>query len=241
MRAWPVYTRLATLGLLLCAMAAAQERDRYTIQVEAHATIEAIPEYAEFWLHRQVPITEELPAAEASAQVLALEDELRAGLEARELSPRVLMSDLRIGAVSLKSSAARLPSVEPSAASVSARLQFTILGYSTAENGPAQYAALVDKVRAVAKELDCGIEGPFLRVLDAKPVEAEAVAAAVENAYAPAEGAARVMRSQIVAVEHVDIRSIGWNSEPGQRESPGTLSRIACTARVLVSYVYDSL
>lgn len=207
-----------------------------TIENTASATVAATPDYVEFWLHREGAGATYVAATEAA---LRLEPTLRQALEERKLSPiEIHFSGLAIpeSIMEPKGSAASLSRAPRQAAYQSARLQFPGGAFTTGEDGPKQLAALCDTMQDLAKELKCSLEGPILGVKDTEALRQSAIARALENAYPAAEGAARLMRTNIMAVEKVQIEDIEWNADPDSRSRQPDLHRVTCTARVRVTY-----
>lgn len=217
----------AALGMALAAMlfagaASGQEHLSSIIESEGTATILVEPNRAEFWLYLSVADAQ-LETAMENAR--GFEEELRAALAAREVQP----SEIQVSA----------PAIPPGEGlvQVSARLRFNLGAYTHPETGYKQFAALCDRLAAIAADLECGFEGPFLQVRDPESVVRAAVTRATENAYGAAEAIAAALNSTIFAVETVSISGVVWNETPGHRGAQPTLKEMSCTANVRVIYV----
>ena len=216
---------LACLVLLLPFAASGQTEPAATIDSVGVATIEATPDYVEFWLTLRASAASLTESAEA---ILPFRDRLTAELESGQLLPS-----------SVNVSGASIPDANENDVVVSARVRFPISQFSKREDKTQSFAATAQKMRAVGKSLGCTLDGPFLGVEQTEPIEREAVARATENAPYRADAVAGLMESEIFAVESVSVLDIIWNQE-GLAPVPTSqdIERITCTGRVKVVYKF---
>lgn len=221
--------RVLVLGVLLAATgmsgayaADARDNDSPVIRNRGTATFETRPDYIEFWLER---VAEGDSYTQSVESVSAFEARLTRELREREFP-----------AAHLEVSAPALTFGERPEARVIARLEFLINKLAKLDEAPVQYAELCDSVRRLAGDLDCVVQGPFLKVANPQAAERTAVARAIENALPLAEAAASTMNTQVTAVESVEIMEVVWDRDPEHRGTQPDLFRTACTARVVVTY-----
>jgi uncharacterized protein YggE len=194
------------------------------IETEGVAVVDTAPTYVEFSLRAHATGA---TLVEAMDNALRFEPALRKELQTREMTP----TDLAFSGVAI-------PSVTGKEAVISARLRFAASAFSSAEDGPRQFAALCDKIVALGATLSCAPEGPVLGVSDGAALEDAAVARATEKAYPAAKAAAQVMNGQIVAVDKVVVETVVWNNAPGATAPLPDIRRVACTGKVKVSYTF---
>ncbi len=139
-----------------------------TIQSTATATIDVMPDYVEFWLHREVTADN---FAATMVEVLEFGPELRKAISKDKLGP----SDQLIMAPSIAD-------INSGQVSVSAKLRFNMSAYTDHEAGPRLFAVLCDKMLSLSEQLECTVAGPFLEVDDRGSVEQTAQGRAIENA-----------------------------------------------------------
>jgi len=212
------------VALVFAAAARGQEAPVSLIESEGIATVDALPGHVDFWLHRRA---EGETLAQATQGALELHDELREQLQTRNLKHMDLMfSDVAI------------PRLDPKVAHVSARVRFNATSFSTAEEGPQEFAALCDTIIDLAATLKCAAEGPILGVTDADAVEEAAIARAIEKAYPAGKAAAQTMNGQVVAVDKVTIIGTQWNASPDTKAMQPDVRRMTCTAKVKVVYAF---
>ncbi len=113
-------------------------------------------------------------------------------------------------------------------------VRFSMAIFNTPKTGTVQFAALCDKLAALADTLQCTLAHPAFYASDPESVVERAVARATENAYPAADAIATAVKTNIYAVDRVDIIEISWDQEPeGQTaETP----QISCRAVVQVTY-----
>jgi len=197
------------------------------IESEGAATVDASPSYVEFWLHLKASSA---TIVEAVQGVSGLDASLRAAAADRELAP-----------LSILVSSPAVASMDPPEAKASAQVLFDATRFANLETGPREFAGLCDKVAALAKSLDCTVEGPIFTVADPDVLEQNAVARAVENALPAAEGAAQVMGGYLALVENVEVTSVAWSPEADSRVPQPEIRRVSCTAKVRVVYSFAPL
>ncbi len=116
----------------------------------------------------------------------------------------------------------------------SVRVRFSMAVFNTAKTGSVQFAALCDKMTAIADAMKCTLSHPELIPADKEGVEASAVSRAAENAYPAAEAVASAVKSLIFAVEKVEVLEIIWEQQPDRQTAE--VQQMACRAKVRVTY-----
>lgn len=215
---------MVLLGLLVSGTALAVEQTSATIASEGVGTVEAAPDYVEFWIHYR---GNGKSVAESAAKTQGFESALRKELANRKIAPGSLdFSNLAVP------SAAKLETFR------SARLRFSMVPFKGGDEEVQQFAKLCDAILATAWALQCTVEGPILGVEDTKPVEQAAIARATAKAYVPAEAVATAMSTRIVGIDHVSVEAVTWNKDPHTKAHQPDLKRVTCTAKVKIWYVY---
>jgi len=214
------------LGFLAVSCAAwAQETPVPIIESTGAATVESIPDYVEFWLHDVTP--GETTTAAVNRAVL-FEEQVRDALAEHDLSPTyVVFSGLSLNDIN------RIEFHQ------SVCLRFRAANFAIPEKGPTMFAALTDQIAALARQLECGVEGPSWDMEEKGSLEEEAIIQAMENAYPSAKAAASAMNAHIMSVERVEVQSIEWNRDPETRAQQPDLQRVTCTARVQIAYAFS--
>ncbi len=113
-------------------------------------------------------------------------------------------------------------------------VRFSMAVFNTAKTGPAQFAALCDKVTALASTMNATLSDPVFYAADPDSVIERAVARATENAYPAAEAVASVVRSNIYAVDKVEVLEVTWEQQPEGQTTD--VPQIGCRAKVQVTY-----
>ena len=111
---------------------------------------------------------------------------------------------------------------------------FSMALFNTAKTGTVQFAALCDKMIAFAETMNSTLAFPELVANDPESIMTEAVAHATENAYPPAEAVAMAVKTNIYAVDRVEVLSIEWVQRPEGQTTE--VPQIACLAKVQVTY-----
>jgi uncharacterized protein YggE len=214
------------LGFLAVSCATlAQETPVPIIESAGAATVESIPDYVEFWLHHVTP--GETATAAANRAVL-FEEQVQDAIAEHDLSP----SHVVFSGLSLKD-------VNRIEFHQSVCLRFPAGSFAIPEKGPTTFAKLTDQIAALARQLECGVEGPSWHVEKKEALEEEAIVQAMENAYPSAKAAASAMNGHVLSVERVEVQSIEWNRDPETRAQQPDLQRITCTARVKIAYAFS--
>ncbi len=202
--------------------AAAQTASTPVIANTGEATVYAHPIYADFWLHLDTTGDTMETAMAASEDFPA---RLRDLLQAKDLH----VSDFEVTHPAIMS-------LDDNRVRTSARLRFPMGSFAKPDTGPKMYGRLCDTVRGVAQTLNCDLVGPLLEPGDRAEVRKSAISAATENAYAPAAAVATALKSEIFAVDSVEILEIRWNM-PEETGVPGeNIRQVSCIARVRVVY-----
>ncbi len=226
-------TLLCLIGVaVLCVIAGAQGNTNTKelssvqkgtrVESEGTATVDAVPDYVEFWLHLKAPGATVADAVQATT---GLDAALKTALDEREVIPFSIMI-----------SGPAVTGLEPPEAKSSAQLIFEAEKFMNIEVGAKEFAALCDKLNSAAKSLKCAIEGPVFTVDEPDQIEQAAVARAVENAHPAADGAAQVMGGYLALVESVQVLGISWDAPEKSHTPYPEIRRAICTANVHVVY-----
>jgi len=202
--------------------AVAQELPVSVIDSTGIATVDTVPTYVEFWFHAAPQGASHL---EAMTAALDFEGALRRALDDAGMKPADLVFE-----------SAAIPDIMIKEARASARLRLSAAVFSSPESGMRDFAAFCDTIDTIARKLECQPEGPFLGVENTESIEEAAIGRATEKAYPAARAVAQILNGQIVAVDRVSIESVLWNNAPDTNASLPSIRRIACTARVQVTY-----
>lgn len=114
------------------------------------------------------------------------------------------------------------------------RISFSMAIFNTAKTGPIQFAGLWKKLADLAKTMKCTLSTPEFSAADPESIMAEALSRATENAYPPAEAIALAVKTNIYAVDKVEVLSIEWEQKPENQTAE--VPQIACKAKVQVTY-----
>ena len=193
-----------------------------TIDCTGKATVEVGPDYVEFWFDARPTGSSFAEAMKAAADV---EPAVRKELEDRSLSP-----------IDLKTFGPTIPDVNELSAHVAVQLKFSTASFTQSPDGPLEFAALCDALRAIAGKLGCTLRGPTTGVTNRKSLEQAALGKAVEAAYPHGEGVADILLSQIISVEQVRVTQVAWDKPTEAKTPQQDLRRSACTASVRVTY-----
>ncbi len=196
-----------------------------TIETQGVATVDAPPAYVEFWLHASFTGATLVEAVDAAEE---FEPRTRDAIKAATLEP----TEMTFTGIAI-------PSIDKKAARISAKLRFRANTYTSAAEGPRLFAALCDKINAIAAGLPSTVEGPVLAAEDKEATENAAIARATERAYAPAKAAAQVMNGQVIAVDKVSVEGVVWNRAPEMNAAQPDLQKLTCTATVRVNYAFS--
>ena len=115
-------------------------------------------------------------------------------------------------------------------------LKFSMAGLVGGETGAAKFGALCDLLNVLGEKLLCRVSEPDLVVAEGRRIIQEAVQEATRQAFTAASGAAAALGVDIRTVERVKVRSVEWNNPPNTEATYPTIERVACTARVTVTY-----
>jgi len=222
MTAW---TRGAVVLTAFLAMTAAFPQGVYgdpLIRATGVATVEAAPDYVEFWLRlsRSAPTFEE-----AALATEGLEDRILEVCDTLDLAP-----------MDIKASAQAIEDVDNLEVVRTVRVRYAARIMGSAEDSRRHFAWLVDRNRALATELACTLEGPFLGVNERERIEHSALTRAMESAYPLAQRAAAEMKSAVTSVHEADIVSVIWNDDPNWRGPQPEYGRVTCTVTVRMAY-----
>lgn len=190
------------------------------------ATVEAAPDYIEFWLQvtRTGATFEE--AHEASE---GLEDRVLEACEALDLSP-----------MDVKASAQAIGDVDRLEVVRTVRLRYSARVMGSAADSRRHFAWLCDRNRALATQLGGTLEGPILGVNERERIEQSALVRAMERAYPLAQRAASEMQSAVTSVHEADIVKVVWNQDPNWRGPQPEYGRVTCTIKVHMAYTIAS-
>lgn len=208
---------LLLLSVLLSAAAASEQP---TITNTGEAVVPVPPGHVEFNMFRVFQSTSLQAASEICEAFL---DAAPGNIRGAELQP----TEIRV-------SAPIITSLEYGTVMAVISVRFSMAVFNTPKTGPVQFAILCDKMKALATAMECTLEPFRLLPADEEAVIALAVTRATENAYVAAEAAAFAVKSNIYAVDQVEILDISWEQQP--QSPPSDIPQVACRARVRVTY-----
>jgi uncharacterized protein YggE len=192
------------------------------VRATGTATVEAAPDYIEFWLRlSRTGATFE----EAAAATEGIEDRILEACETLDLAP-----------LDVKASAQAIEDVDNLEVVRTVRLRYAARVMGGADEARRHFAWLCDRNRALATELAGTLEGPFLGVNDRERIEQSALTRAMEGAYPLAQRAASEMNSAVTSVYEADIVSVTWNNDPNWRGPQPEFGRVTCTIEVRMAY-----
>jgi uncharacterized protein YggE len=215
---------LIGLAIAVTAMAPHAAAASY-VETEGKATVEAIPNYVEFWFHM---LRGGATLEEATGNVAEFETRLRAAIEKHALAP----TEVEVSPVAITD-------VRMSEVQRTARLKFSATNFTDPEEGSRRFASFCDILNGIASEEDWLIEGPEIGVNNKPEFEQLAVADATKNAFPTAEGIAQVLRGSLTSVNAVTVLSLEWNRDPEQRFPLPNVRTVACSAHVQVTYIFE--
>lgn len=211
------------LAMTVALAALAQDEPAPVIANTGEATVYAHPVHADFWLHLDSS-SDTLEDAMAASQ--GFPAKLRNMLQTKD----VHVSDFEVthpGIVSMEEHTVR----------TSARVRFPMGSFAKPDTGPKMYGQLCDTMQSIAETLGCILAGPFLEPSDRAELQKSAVSAATESAYAPAAAVAAALKSEIFAVDSVEVLELIWNAPEGETGVRGkNVRQVSCTAKVRVVY-----
>jgi hypothetical protein len=195
------------------------------VQSEGRATVEAIPNYVEFWYH---VIRDGATVEEAAGKVAELETRLRTIVRERELSPtEIQMSSLAV------------PDVRYSEVQRTIRMRFNAISFTDPEKGAARFATFCDVLLDIERTESWILEGPVFGVNNRVEFEQLAVANATKEAFPAAEGIAQALRGNLTSVDSVVILALEWNRVPDAYFPLPNIRTVACSAHVQVTYLFE--
>jgi len=210
--------------LAVCAASAfAQDLPVPRAETLGQATVYAPPTHVEFWLHFQA---RDANTEQAMKPVQEFEAKLAEALAAAELRP----SSSEIAAPSI-------PDVREPQVLVTAVLRFSMMPFHNPQTGAVEFSKLCDKVRDLARGLECEVAGPVLDTTERNTMQQSALTAATETAFPAAEAIARSLETSVLAVESVQVLEISWNEGLEFQGVEPTLRQMSCTAKVRVLYM----
>lgn len=208
--------------LLVSTLAIAQDPLGALVQCGGEATIYAAPSYADFVFEASF---EGSTFEQATTSALDFGSKVRAALDLRELP-----------LISVEAAAPAIPDVPDNLVIASATVRIGLVGLGSGDSADVEFAKICDAIAEVAAEIECGVAGPFIVPGDRDALIRSAVAEATENAYPICDALAVTLKTSVYAVDSVRVDSIAWNL-PGERGAfRPSIHRIACTAKVLVTY-----
>ena len=212
----------AVVAVMLAAPLAVGQ-DEFAIDAVGTATVDVAPATVVFQLEL---LPSAAPALELLQQAVEFETGVRAEIQKHELTP-----------TQISSTGLNYSHPDTLGPNISIFLRFSTAQFISGDGAEERYAALHDKITAIAAATKARTFPETFEANDPDQVEAAAVARAVEKAYLPAKAAADVMTAKIVSVGNVSVGELVWSNT----RSPVTdynIRRITCTATVNVSYIY---
>ncbi len=214
------------LALSFALPVGAQQDYHAAIRTYGEATVDARPDWVEFWMHWERSADTVIALVNAAQ---GLEERVIGALEENELAAdETLVGEPQI-----------LDAARP-ALRRSVRVRFRAAPFFGRDNGPQELAQLCDAMRAISETLQMRLAGPRLELRDTDALARNAVARAVENAYPLAENTAELMQSRISAVETVEILEIRWERTVEGEDEAALRDRITCSAQVRVTYNFGN-
>ncbi len=196
------------------------------IESGGEAIVETPPDFVEFVLQKS---TQSDSVSKAAAASVEFEASLKKYLKDNEIAPAEIVF-----------SKVSVDNIEDPKATVSVRLRFYTLDFTTSSECVKLFGRFCDKLRQMGKAMDASLSGPVFVVKDEASIERAAVERATENAYPNAEAAAGTMRAQIVEIHKLSISSVKWGDSPSWDIGANRLGFKACTAKVRVSYTFSA-
>jgi len=212
------------LTCLLCALPWAHAQDAPTAYVESDgiATITVVPNQVVFWLHFEAT---ENSVADAMSIVDGFDNRLNNELQVQNLVP-----------VELEFTPPSITNLKRHTVYTGARLVFPMGNFHNPDQGPRLFAQLCDKLLDIAGIVGADISGPAFEIRDKDTVIRDAVSAATERAYPPAESVARTLKSAIWAIDTVRVLDVTWNEPLFAPNPEPNMRQISCTAHVRITY-----
>lgn len=210
--------------ILVAALSAGAHAASY-VESEGKASVEAIPNYVEFWYHAT---RGGATLEEAAEKVAGFEERIRTVVKERELSP-----------TEIEVSPLAVPDVRLSEVQRTVRLRFSAVNFTDPEKGAARFAAFCDVLTQIGAAEDWMLEGPTFGVNNREELEQLAIANAVKNAYPTAEGIAQVLRGGLSSVDSVILVTLDWNRVADERFPLPNVRTVACAAHVRVTYLFE--
>ena len=213
------FSVLVATAVCACASAASY------VQSEGKATVEAIPNYVEFWFHA---MRNGITIEEAAAKVANFEERVRAVVKERELTP-----------TEIEVSPLAVPDVRLSEVQRSVRLRFSAINFTDPAKGAERFAVFCDTLTQIGAAEEWLLEGPTFGVNNREEFEQLAVANATKNAYPTAEGIAGVLRGSLTSVDSVAVLALEWNRVAEERFPLPNIRTVACSAHIRVTYLFE--
>lgn len=243
---------LLVLAFVLVASVRAQDGAVSYVEADGEATIFAPPTHVEFLatFGAQETVAAEKPAEGAAAEksaekAAAPADGASAGVTNASATAAVdeavrafrkALNEFDVHPVDFEVSTPTVRNAAKAEASATARMRFSLAGFSNPDTGPAQFAELCDKLAALAKGNHAVLAGPEFEVEDKETVQRSAVTQAIANAYPIADALALALSSRISAVEVAKVTEITWNKPLRETAIEPNLKQVSCTAKVHVTY-----
>ncbi len=220
-RTWVVI--VAIVALVVQFKSIAQEPESSFIVSDGVGTVYAPPSHVAFWLHFSLP---EGDLRRGLAAAKPIEGQLREFFANRESRP--VTTDIYPPHVA---------SLEEGRSKVTVELRFSMAGLMGGETGAAKFGGLCEEIKVLGKKLVCGVSEPAMVIAEDSVTIQEAVHEATKQAFTAASGAAAALGAEIRTVERVKVLEITWNDPPDTEAIYPNIERVACTARVRVTYV----
>lgn len=220
-----IWCRRACVGAMV-AMIGMRALGASYIESEGRATVDAVPNYVEFWFH----VLRGAETLEAAAGMVAnLEERVREVVQEHEIQP-----------IEVEISPLAVPDVRLSEVQRTIRLRFSALNFTDPERGVTRFARFCDLLTTIAANEDWLLEGPVFGMNNRDEFEQLAVSNATKEAYPTAEGIAQVLRGTLTSVDSVVVLSIDWNRNPDKRFPLPNIRTVSCSAHVRVTYLFEA-
>lgn len=256
-RHWSLHAMTRTLfkplvcALLLSATVGAQEPVTTYVETDGEATILTAPTHVEFLVTFDAALASAAAPAEskvdpaapadpagatAAAPAAETANSLTAGVDEAIRAFRKGLNDMDLHPVEFEITP---PTIRPGLASLvtaTARMRFSLAGFSNPDTGPGQFADLYDKLVLLSNASRGSLSAPSFEVDDKESIVRSAVTQATTNAYPTGDAIALALSGRIDSVEAVKVSEVIWNRKVNDVAIEPNLRQVSCTAKVHVTY-----
>jgi uncharacterized protein YggE len=213
------------VALILCVSLPAQEPERSFVTTSGKATVYTTPTHAVFWIHRTL-VADKLDSA--------LKDGTKGDAAVREA---VTLRELR--PTLFETGTPAIVSLHENVVRVSTEIHFSMSPYAAGEAAMIKFGELCEQLKEISAGLEGELTGPHFITSEKGAVIQDAVKEAAKEAFPAAAGAAEALGAAVRSVDLVEVSAITWNTPPETEAVYPTISQIACTAEVRVTYILE--